>query len=148
RAGKHVFCEKPLALNTADARAMIQACRDAGRVLGVGHNRRLWPSMQALKRIVESGQQGGILHIEGHFSNPHPDTAAGTGRDSPLESPGGGMPGAGLHILDAFRTLLGPFARGRGQLVVRKPPPVPRDVASVMVEFANGVSGSFSTVRA
>jgi len=148
RAGKHVFCEKPLALNAADARAMIQACRDAGRVLGVGHNRRLWPSMQALKRITASGELGQILHIEGHFSNLHSDNTAGTWRDSPRESPGGGMTGAGLHILDAFLNLIGPFARVRGQLVVHKPPPVPRDVASLMVEFANGVSGAFSTVRA
>jgi predicted dehydrogenase len=148
RAGKHVFCEKPLALNLADARAMIRACRDAGLVLGVGHNRRLWPSMQALKRIVQSGELGQILHIEGHFSNLHSDNTAGTWRDSPLESPGGGMTGAGLHILDAFLNLIGPFARVRGQLVVRKPPPVPRDVASLMVEFANGVSGAFTTIRA
>jgi predicted dehydrogenase len=58
------------------------------------------------------------------------------------------MTGAGLHILDAFLNLMGPFRSVRGQLVVRKPPPVPRDVASVMVEFVNGVSGTFSTVRA
>jgi predicted dehydrogenase len=148
RAGKHVFCEKPLALNLTDARAMISACRDAGLTLGVGHNRRLWPSMQALKRIVQSGELGQILHIEGHFSNLHSDNTAGTWRDSPLESPGGGMTGAGLHILDAFLNLIGPFARVRGQLVVRKSPPVPRDVASLMVEFANGVSGAFSTIRA
>ncbi len=148
RAGKHVFCEKPLALNSVDARAMIRACRDAGLVLGVGHNRRLWPSMQALGRIVRSGELGTILHIEGHFSNQHSDNTAGTWRDSPAESPGGGLTGAGLHILDAFVNLVGPFARVRGQLVVHKPPPVPRDVACVMVEFANGVSGMFATVRA
>jgi predicted dehydrogenase len=148
RAGKHVFCEKPLALNVADAQAMIRTCRNAGLTLGVGHNRRLWPSMQALKRIVQSGELGQILHIEGHFSNLHSDNTAGTWRDSPLESPGGGMTGAGLHILDAFLNLIGPFARVRGQLTVRKPPPVPRDVASLLVEFGNGVSGTFSTVRA
>jgi predicted dehydrogenase len=48
RAGKHVFCEKPLALHRGDAQAMIRACREPGLVLGVGHNRRLWPSMQGL----------------------------------------------------------------------------------------------------
>jgi predicted dehydrogenase len=148
RAGKHAFCEKPLALNGADARAMIHACRAAGLTLGVGHNRRLWPSMQALGRIVASGELGEILHVEGHFSNQHSDNTAGTWRDSPAESPGGGMTGAGLHILDAFVNLLGPFARVRAQLTVRKPPPVPRDVACVMVEFASGVSGMFATVRA
>jgi predicted dehydrogenase len=148
RAGKQVFCEKPLALNTADATAMIEACRRAGVVLGLGHNRRLWPSMQALKRIAGSGGLGEILHIEGHFSNQHSDNTAGTWRDSPAESPGGGMTGAGLHILDAFVNIIGPLRRVRGQLVVHKPPPVPRDVACVMVEFANGVSGMMATVRA
>ena len=148
RAGKHVFCEKPLALNTADAAAMIGACRDAGVVLGVGHNRRLWPSMQALKRVARSGELGEILHIEGHFSNQHSDNTAGTWRDSPAESPGGGMTGAGLHILDAFLNVIGPIRRVRGQLVVRKAPPVPRDVVSVLVEFTNGVSGMMATVRA
>ena len=147
-AGKHVFCEKPLALNILDARAMIEACRRAGVVLGVGHNRRLWPSMQALKRVVRSGALGEILHIEGHFSNEHSNNTAGTWRDSPTESPGGGMTGAGLHILDAFLDLIGPVRRVRGQLVVKKPPPVPRDVAAVLFEFANGVSGMMATVRA
>src|SRR5690606_38612180 len=91
RAGKHVFCEKPLALTAADAQAMIAACREAGRVLGVGHNRRLWPSMQALKRLDDSGELGAILHLEGPFSNLHSDNTAGTWRDSPLGSPGGGL---------------------------------------------------------
>lgn len=147
-AGKQVFCEKPLALNTADATAMIDACARAGVVLGVGHNRRLWPSMQALQRIVASGELGEILHIEGHFSNQHSDNTAGTWRDSPAESPGGGMTGAGLHILDAFVNIAGPLKRVRAQLVTRKPPPVPRDTACVLVEFHNGVSGMMATVRA
>ena len=148
RAGKQVFCEKPLALNTADAAAMIEACRKAGVVLGVGHNRRLWPSMQALKRIVQSGELGEILHVEGHFSNEHSNNTGGTWRDSPAESPGGGMTGAGLHILDAFINTLGPVKRVRGQLIMRKPPPVPRDTASVLLEFTSGVSGTLATVRA
>jgi predicted dehydrogenase len=147
-AGKHVFCEKPLALNTPDAKAMIEACRRAGVVLGIGHNRRLWPSMQALKRIVQAGELGEILHIEGHFSNEHSNNTAGTWRDSPVESPGGGMTGAGLHILDAFLDVIGPLKRAHGQLLVRKPPPVPRDTAALLVEFANGVSGMMATVRA
>jgi predicted dehydrogenase len=147
-AGKHVFCEKPLALNTRDAAAMIEACRRAGLVLGVGHNRRLWPSMQALKSFVRSGELGEILHVEGHFSNEHSNNTAGTWRDSPAESPGGGMTGAGLHILDAFLDVIGPVRRVRGQLIVKKPPPVPRDVAAVLFEFSSGVSGMLGTVRA
>jgi predicted dehydrogenase len=148
RAGKQVFCEKPLALNKSDAVCMIEACRSAGVVLGVGHNRRLWPSMRELKRAVASGELGEILHIEGHFSNEHSNNAGGTWRDSPAESPGGGMTGAGLHILDAFINLIGPVRRVRGQLLVHKPPPAPLDTAAVILEFANGASGTIATVRA
>lgn len=148
RAGKQIFCEKPFALTTADAVAMVDACRRANVVLGVGHNRRLWPSMQALKRVVASGELGQLLHIEGHFSNEHSNNTTGTWRDSPAESPGGGITGAGLHVLDAFLNLIGPVRSVTGKLVVRKAPPVARDVATVLVEFASGVSGVFSTVRA
>ena len=148
RAGKQVFCEKPLALNQADALAMIEACRSAGVVLGVGHHRRLWPSMRELKRSVASGVLGEILHVEGNYSNEHSNNAGGTWRDSPAESPGGGMTGAGLHILDAFVNLIGPVRRVQGQLLVRKPPPAPLDTAAVLLQFANGVSGMIATVRA
>ena len=148
RAGKQIFCEKPFALNFADAAAMVEACNRAGVVLGVGHNRRFWPSMVALKRAVDAGELGQLLHIEGHFSNEHSNNTAGTWRDSPEESPGGGITGAGLHVLDAFLNIIGPVKKVRGQLIVRKAPPVARDVASVILEFANGVSGAFTTVRA
>ena len=148
RAGKQIFCEKPFALNFADAAAMVEACNRAGVVLGVGHNRRFWPSMVALKRAADFGELGQLLHIEGHFSNEHSNNTAGTWRDSPEESPGGGITGAGLHVLDAFLNIIGPVKKVRGQLIVRKAPPVARDVASVILEFANGVSGAFTTVRA
>ena len=48
------------------------------------------------------GSLGKILHIEGHFSNDHSTRVGGGWRDDPRESPGFGMTGAGLHILDAF----------------------------------------------
>ena len=147
-AGKHVFCEKPLALTLADARLMVDACRDAGVVLGIGANRRLWPSMQALRRFVESGESGGLLHLEGNHSNENSNQAAGTWRDDPAESPGGGMTGAGLHILDAFVQLAGPLKHAHGQLLLRKPAPAPLDTVSVVLEFESGVSGLIGTVRA
>lgn len=147
-AGKHVFCEKPLALTLADARRMVEACRAASVVLGAGHNRRLWPSMQALRRCVESGELGELLHLEGNHSNENSNNAAGTWRDSPAESPGGGMTGAGLHVLDAFVQLAGPLRRAYGQWIERKPPPAPLDTASVVLELAGGVSGLIGTVRA
>jgi predicted dehydrogenase len=147
RAGKHAFCEKPLALTLADAQAMVDACERAGVVLAVGHNRRLWPSMQALARLVSSGELGLVLHIEAHFSNDNSTNAAGSWRDSPAESPGGGMTATGLHLLDAFVNLVGPIRRIHGYQSSRKPPPDPRDTAALLVEFENGASGTIATVR-
>ena len=68
-ARKQVFCEKPLALHRDHAERMFGACRDAGVILAVGHNRRFWPSMPALREIAGSGELGTILHVEGHNSN-------------------------------------------------------------------------------
>jgi predicted dehydrogenase len=147
-AGKQVFCEKPLALKSRDARRMVEACRAAGVVLAVGHNRRFWPSMRTLKEIVVRGELGDILHIEGHNSNEHSNAVRDGWRLSPEESPAGGMTGAGLHVLDGFVSLLGPVRRIHAQLLERKPPPAPLDSLAVTLEFAAGVSGQLATVRA
>ena len=147
-AGKHVFCEKPLALTRAHAERMVDACQRAGVVLGVGHNRRWWPAMRELARLVEAGELGTLLHIEGHNSNENSNAVTGGWRTLPSESPGGGMTGAGLHALDAMVGIAGPVSRMKAQLVERKPPPAPQDTASALLEFESGVSGLLATVRA
>ena len=148
RAGKHVFCEKPLALTRADAEAMVQACARAGVVLGVGHNRRYWPAMRELADIVQSGRLGVVLHLEGHNSNENSNAVAGGWRTLESESPGGGMTGAGLHALDAMVGIAGPVKRVLAQLITRKSAPAPHDTASALLEFESGVSGLLATVRA
>ncbi len=147
-AGKQVFCEKPLALKSRDARRMVEACRHVGVVLAVGHNRRFWPSYRTLREIVTRGDLGEILHIEGHNSNENSNAVLDGWRLKPEESPAGGMTGAGLHVLDAFVSLVGPVRRAHAQLIERKPSPKPIDSLSVTLEFANGVSGQMATVRA
>ena len=147
-AGKPVFCEKPLALTRAHAEKMVDACARAGVALGVGQNRRWWPAMQELKRLVDSGELGTLLHLEGHNSNENSNAVTGGWRTLPAESPGGGMTGAGLHALDAMVGLAGPVRRVSARLVSRKPPPAPQDTASAMIEFESGASGLLATVRA
>ncbi len=147
-AGKPVHCEKPLTLKRVDAQRVVDACVKAGVVLAVGHDKRFWPSMQALTRIVASGELGEILHIEGHNSNETSRTAFASWRASPEEAPGGGMTGTGIHMVDAFVGLIGPVKRVQAQLLARRPPPDVLDTVSVLFEFANGVSGTLSTIRA
>jgi predicted dehydrogenase len=148
KAGKAVWCEKPLALNAAEAERAVAACRHAGIVLGLGNNKRCFASMLELKRLVDAGTLGDVLHVEGHFSNEHSTRVKGGWRDDPRESPGGGMTGAGLHVLDAFVNLAGPVARVDARLYSHKPPPDPRDAVAVLVEFASGATGLMATVRA
>jgi len=148
KAGKAVWCEKPLALTLAEAERAVAACRRAGVVLGLGNSKRTFASMLELKRIVAAGALGEVMHVEGHFTNEHSTRVKGGWRDDPRESPGGGMTGAGLHVLDAFVNLAGPMARVDARLYVRKPPPDPRDALAVLVEFATGATGLMATVRA
>jgi predicted dehydrogenase len=147
-AGKPVWCEKPLALTRAEAARAISYVRAAGIPIGSGNNKRCFASMRELKKLVASGALGDILHIEGHFSNDHSTRVAGGWRDDPRESPGFGMTGAGLHVLDAFVNLAGPIREVDAKSFQRKPPPDPRDVVAVLTSFDSGATGLMATVRA
>ena len=149
RSKKPVWCEKPLALTRKDAARAVAACGEAGVVLGSGNNKRCFASMRELKRVVETGTIGDVLHIEAHFSNEHSTRVVGGGwRDDPAESPGGGLTGAGLHVLDALINLGGPIKSVDAKLYEQKPPPDRRDSLAVLVQFSSGATGTLATVRA
>jgi predicted dehydrogenase len=147
-AGKHVWCEKPLALTLAEAARAVAACRKAGVIFALGNNKRCFASMRELKRVVAEGTIGAVLHVEAHFCNEHSTRVKGGWRDDPGEAPGGGLTGAGLHLIDALVHLAGPLARVDARLFAHKPPPDPRDAAAVLVEFTGGATGLIGTVRA
>jgi predicted dehydrogenase len=146
-ARKPVFCEKPLALTRDDAARSIDACRRHGVVLALGENNRFWPNMQEMRRIVASGELGEPMHIEGHASNENSGRFFGAWRHLAAESPGGGMTGAGIHVLDAFIYLMGPVQSVSAQLASRKSPPDPIDMLSAMFRFTSGATGLFATLR-
>jgi len=145
-AGKHVFCEKPLTLTKAEAVRAIAACEAAGVVLGVGTDKRFYPAVRELVRLVENGELGRVIHLEAHFSNE----VAGSfseWRFSAEESPAGGLTGTGIHMLDALIELAGSVRRVQALLLSHKPPPDPLDSLSVLLEFASGISGTLAAVR-
>lgn len=143
-AGKPVFCEKPLALTRVDAERAIDACKRAGVPLGVGYNKRFWPSMCELKRVVASGELGEILHVETHFSNESTGKFYGGWL---AEIPGGGLIATGTHVLDGLISVVGPVRRVQGQRMIHDPSPAPVDTIAVLMEFANRVSGVLCCVR-
>ena len=146
--GKPVWCEKPLALTRGEAARAVAATQRAGVPFALGNNKRCFSSMRELKRVVAEGTIGEVLHIEGNFTNEHSTRVLGGWRDDPRESPGGGMTGAGLHIIDAFVNLVGPIAKVDAHVFKQKAPPDPRDSAAALVQFESGATGVLATVRA
>jgi predicted dehydrogenase len=138
-ARKHIFCEKPLALTRADAERLVGLCREAGLVLGMGHERRFEPPIAQLLADVDAGRLGRILQIEANFSHDkflalNPDNW----RLDPSHAPAGGMTATGIHLTDLATRILGP-ARAVTvdceQLVSKLPS---GDTMSAFVQFRKG----------
>jgi predicted dehydrogenase len=145
-AGKHVFCEKPFALAKADAAAAIAACRRAGVALGVGHNRRLWPSIVKLQEVVASPAFGTIMFAEGNYSHDIlANTPLDNWRSAPAETKAGGMTGMGIHLIDAFSFLVGPMARVSALSTRRILPFAAGDTTQAMLAFHNGATATIAT---
>ncbi|ROZ78399.1 gfo/Idh/MocA family oxidoreductase [Ramlibacter sp. WS9] len=144
-----MFCEKPLALTADDAQRAIAACAAHGVQLAVGHNRRFAANVASLFDIVRSGELGKLLHIEGHWSNENTTRSDfGAWRASPLESPGAGMTGTGIHALDIMTALFGKADVVRVHHSSHSAPGESvRDALSVLLEFEGGVSGLLATIR-
>jgi predicted dehydrogenase len=145
-AGKHIYCEKPFALTKSDAVAMLDACKRAGIVLGVGHHFRLMPSVRVLAELKEAGAFGIIMQVEGNYSH---DWLAGFPADSwrmqASESRAGGMTGMGIHVLDCFRDLAGPMKRIAALSKARALKLPTGDTTAALIEFENGATGTLGT---
>lgn len=147
KAGKAVFCEKPLALKAADARRSVEACQQAGVLLGIGTNKRFWPCMRELRKVVDSGVLGRLLHVEGHYSNENTGKHFSSWRTNPAEAPAAGLTGSGIHVLDALVSYAGPARKIHAQVLSLQPQPSPLDTVTVMFEFERGLSGTLAAIR-
>ncbi|MBJ6360617.1 Gfo/Idh/MocA family protein [Paenibacillus sp. GCM10012307] len=169
RAGKHVLCEKPLALNLEDAREMLQVVKEAGVKHGICFNYRFLPSIQLAKQIIEEGRLGEIHHYRAVYLQDwlvDPDfplawrlqkEVAGSGSHGDLNA----------HCIDLAHYLIGEFDQVIGvnrTFVKQRPIPasmngltaqasseygdVTVDDATVfLAQFANGAIGSFEATR-
>ncbi len=66
-AGKHVVCEKPLGMNTADTARVVKAAAKSDRVFAVNYNCRFFPAVLQMRKMIERGDLGKIIHVQGHF---------------------------------------------------------------------------------
>lgn len=171
RAGKHVFCEKPLALTLADAREMLDLARLAGVVHMVGFNYRFAPAVRLAKSLIESDRLGTIYHIRAVFLQDwivNPEFPLVWRLDRSVAG-SGSLGDLGAHIIDLARYLVGEFTEvsGLSETFVKERPapasmtglsasvsqggpmqPVTVDDATLfLARFSGGAIGSFEATR-
>ena len=126
RAGKHVLCEKPLALNVTQARAMLAAVKKAGVVHMVCHNYRRIPALAQARKMIAAGDLGRIFHYRARYLqdwivDPEfplvwrlQNTIAGSGAHGDINA----------HIIDLGRFLIGEFSEvcGRMETFIKERP--------------------------
>lgn len=104
-AGKHVLCEKPLALSVADARQMVEGCRNAGVVLGTNHHLRNAASHRAMRAAIKAGRIGTPLAARVFHAVYLPPHLQGWRITRP-EAGGGVMLDITVHDVDTLRFVL------------------------------------------
>ena len=67
RAGRHVVCEKPLAMNTRETAQIVKLARGSGKIFAVNYNVRFYPAVLALRSLVARGELGEIIHVNGSY---------------------------------------------------------------------------------
>ncbi|SPF81865.1 Gfo/Idh/MocA family protein [Pseudoprimorskyibacter insulae] len=159
-AGKHVWCEKPMALTLADAEAMAAAATASGKATMVGYNYIHNPAFTHAKRLIAAGRIGKPVHFRGWVDEDYqadpdlPWTWRATLKDAGL----GALGDLGCHLVSMATGLLGPIDTVLGDLqVIHDTRPLPDgsgratvendDLATALVTFANGARGSISTSR-
>ncbi len=104
RAGRHVLCEKPIALTSAEAEAMVAAAEDAGVVLREAFMYRFHPTWTAARRLVDEGGIGDLVAIDSWFSyyNDDPENIRNI-----LDYGGGALMDIGCYSIHLSRMLMG-----------------------------------------
>lgn len=106
-AGKHVLCEKPMAMSVAEAEQMLDAARRTGRKLMIAHMWRFDREIRWLRDLVASGALGNVFKVKSHaiwlYEGPRPDSWF-VRRDL---AGGGALADMGVHSIDTLRFVLG-----------------------------------------
>ncbi|MGZ5319799.1 MAG: Gfo/Idh/MocA family protein [Actinomycetota bacterium] len=145
RAGKHVLCEKPLAMTAADAERMIEACQAEGVHLMEAFMYRLHPTWEAVRELVASGRIGELRAVQSWFSYFNDDPA--NIRNIP-EAGGGALYDIGCYSVSLSRMLFG-REPVRIQGSVTRDPDMGIDVlTSGILDFPGGVATFTCSIRA
>jgi predicted dehydrogenase len=147
-AGKHVLCEKPLAIDVASARRMVAACERAGVLLQVGFNQRFWSQVQIAKTLIDSGFIGKVHAFRSVYSERWSAYPAATRYRYDLARSGGAtIIDLTIHRIDLARHLLGEFAAVCAELAHSVVPDAVDDNVWLLARFASGARGCLSSDR-
>ncbi len=168
KAGKHIFCEKPISLNSDEALEMYEAAKEAGVVNYLNHNYRRCPAVMLTKQMIDEGKLGDIYHWRGCYlqswtMDPNFPLTWHMKKDIAGMGSNGGI---NSHSVDLARFLVGEIKSVTGMMkTFIKERPLPgagaatfsagsgeatemgkvelEDAISMIVEFENGALGSF-----
>lgn len=145
RAGKHVLCEKPLALDATEAQEMVDVCTAEGVKLMEAFMYRLHPSWVTVQELVRSGRIGRLTAVQSWFSyfNDDPDNIRNI-----RDHGGGALLDIGCYNVDLSRMLFSGEPHRIGASVTRDPEMGVDVVTSAILEFAGGVSEFTCSTRA
>jgi len=140
RAGKHVLCEKPVAMNYAEAAGIVEAARVAGKLFGVAYYRRRYPKLRRAKDLMETGAIGKPLFAEGIYHGWLESEERGWLRDPALAG-GGPLYDVASHRIDAMNFLFGKPERATGLRSNALHELKVEDSATVLIGYTGGVHG-------
>ncbi len=145
RAGKHVLCEKPLAMTATDAERMIRACEAGGVLLMEAFMYRLHPTWEAVREIVASGRIGELRAVQSWFSYFNDDPA---NIRNILEAGGGALYDVGCYTVNLSRMLFGAEPVRIQGSVTRDPVTGVDVLSSGILDFPGGVATFTCSTRA
>lgn len=157
-AGKHVWCEKPMAVALADAERMAAAARAAGKVTALGYNYIQNPVIRHIRTLIEEGAIGAVNHVRFEMDEDFmADPEALFYWKSEASSGYGALDDFGVHPLSIMQFLFGGVSRVMAQLSMPYADRPSRDggrrkvetydIASVLLELRNGASGVMALDR-
>jgi predicted dehydrogenase len=149
KAGKHVFCEKPLCTGVREMEAVAQAVTGAGVQLGIGHERRFEPGIIELRQRLAAGEFGTALLMDGNFSQDKffalaPDNWRLSAQDAPV----GPLSATGVHLMDLAIALLGRPVEVWARLARRGSSFANGDTLAVMLAFESGATAQLTAILA
>ncbi|NCS88242.1 MAG: dehydrogenase [Ignavibacteria bacterium CG2_30_36_16] len=142
KAGKHILCEKPLALTSAQALEMVKVCEDNNVQLAVNYVHRFHPLVVKAKEIIKSRMIGKLVNINLSFNVDYPP--GGNFRFTKSLSGGGALRDIGTHMIDLLRFFGGEIENVQGTLdnIIYKSEV--DDFAAALVKFKESGYGYFN----